>query len=116
MRFGVRVASRYEGIISEMKSASTIDNSLSLKHWRRIFIQTRHRNVVPPPEVVHVLPLTEPARPADGTIVHQPGLPAIVAEPWFQVGGFAERMQLDVAVTAQKNEQSQTANSSRIWI
>ncbi|HKV42735.1 MAG TPA: hypothetical protein VJX67_26280, partial [Blastocatellia bacterium] len=107
MRFGILVTSRYEGVIGSGKPSSTLDSALFLERWRRIFIKSRRSGSIPTPKVVHVLPLTEPARPPDSAAEHQPGLLAIVAEPWFQIGGLAERMEVDTAVTAKRLKEPQ---------
>lgn len=100
VRFGVRVASRYAGVLTGTGTISTLDSRSLVKRWRRIFFKSR-RTVVPPPKVVQVIPLTEPAQ--SGGASHQPGLLAILAEPWFQLGGLAERMQATTALTTQRS-------------
>jgi hypothetical protein len=110
MRFGVRITSRYDGLRPPGASpiqVSTLTNIDSLKRWRRTFVPCRLTAISGVPKVTMVLPLTEPAlpKPWHGTKPHdlvaaanshQPGLLAILSEPWFAVAGLAEDLKVEV--------------------
>jgi hypothetical protein len=110
MRFAVRVVSRYDGLQpagSQSIQSSTMTNGDSLKRWRRAFIPCRLTKRSQIPKVTLVLPLTEPALPKrwhgtngdDPSLAlnsHQPGLLAIVSEPWFGIAGLAENLKVQV--------------------
>lgn len=94
LRFGVRVRSRYAGIINKSVTALFVDKTDPQNHtvtqWKRGLIRSRVEEVKKP-KVKMIIPLTE-AEKDEKT----PGLLVVLNEPWFDVGGLAEQLRIEV--------------------
>lgn len=92
-RFSARVFSRWEGILPEERSSlATIDSATEVR-WKPHVVPCRHQGVVPMPKVRLVLPLTEGV---SENVEDGPGLLVVVDGPWYEVGGLAERLGVEV--------------------
>ncbi|HEV3455965.1 MAG TPA: hypothetical protein VHG32_05360, partial [Thermoanaerobaculia bacterium] len=92
-RFAVRVFSRYRGVVPDEVGFLDCRDAATLTRWRRLFVPCRFRGTVPPPNIKFVLPLTQesPDQPGRG-----PGLLVAVDGPWYEVGGLAEELAVEV--------------------
>ncbi len=92
-RFSARIWSRYRGVLPEEQSFLDARDGTTATRWRRLFVPCRFRGVIPAPKVKLVLPLTQedPAAPGRG-----PGLLVAVDGPWYEVGGLAEELAVEV--------------------
>jgi hypothetical protein len=112
-RFSVEVFSRYKGLFPKVSVASQLGTrphgtagSRFLTSWRRLFVPcrwpAREVEAVPKPLVKLVVPLTE-AGPGSG-ISARPGaqvarasdLLVVLNEPWFEKGGLAETLAVEI--------------------
>jgi hypothetical protein len=95
LRFAVRVRSRYAGIVEKSVTSLFVDKAdpdrLTVTQWKRGLILSRP-DEVKKPKVKLVVPLTE----ADAG-QKTPGLLVVLNEPWFDVGGLAEQLRIEVA-------------------
>ncbi|MDP9122251.1 MAG: hypothetical protein M3O15_12950, partial [Acidobacteriota bacterium] len=97
-RFAVRLWSRYEGLLPEAGSYLDSLDSASGTRWRRLFVPCRPMGGVPVPKIKLVLPLTQEAPEDCG---RGPGLLVVTDGPWYEVGGLAEELGVEVVtVTA----------------
>lgn len=92
-RFSARVFSRWEGILPEEQSyLETIDSS-NLVRWKPHFVPCRHQGEVPVPKIKMVLPLTQGV---SESVEGGPGLMVVVDGLWYEVGGLAEQLGIEV--------------------
>ena len=97
-RFGVRVFSRYAGL---MRRDSSLDSRQAARgqaeRWRRLVVKSRYDRDVPKPVVKLIVPLTQAA---SGRLT--PGLLVVLDEQWYldSMGGLAEVLVADVARSA----------------
>jgi hypothetical protein len=99
-RYGLRVHSRYEAILRSDQGfveSSTLlpadpaappNTPASFTKWKRQWVSNGWTGEVPKPQVKIIVPLTS-AEPGDTT----PGLLCILNEPWYGIGGLAERLE-----------------------
>jgi hypothetical protein len=104
-RFAVRVYSRYEGLLPAAKGQlDSLDFANPPRsRWRRLFVPCRFRDVVPVPKIKLVLPLTQEG---PGDAGRGPGLLAVVDGAWYEVGGLAEHLEVEVMTATAKNGQT----------
>ena len=117
-RFAIRAASRYSGLtrnlalIRDTLSARDFKDQTKahLLKWKEVLIRCRRTDEVPAPKISMIVPLTEPA--ADDPNVkacqagplssrspstYRPGLLLVMDEPWFEIGGLAETLEVAVS-------------------
>jgi hypothetical protein len=99
-RFAVQVSSRYEGLLRSPPADSRGGRGdVEFDAWRRLIVRCRYDKEIPPPRLKLVLPLTDVREfsgdktPGETT----PGLLVVLSEPWFQYGGLAEELTVEVA-------------------
>jgi hypothetical protein len=90
-RFSARVFSRYEGLLPEEESFIEALDGPTGDRWRSLFVPCRPPVEVAAPKVKLVLPLTEGPEGGEG-----PGLMVVVDGPWYEVGGLAEALGVEV--------------------
>lgn len=100
LRTRVRVISRYEGLLdaSTRTCETGVPRSVtdrvplpSKVEWNRLVIPCRWAAPVPKPAVKLVLPLTE-----TGPRQKVPGVLVVMNERWYEVGGLAERLEVEL--------------------
>lgn len=96
-RFSVRVHSRYAGLYrrgggSLEATRSKDDRGLA---WRSAFVPCRWSGEVPAPRVRAVLPLTRNRHPEEDDPGRSRPFLVILEEGWHQVGGLAERLEVE---------------------
>lgn len=94
-RFSARVFSRYEGLLPEEESFIEALDGPTGDRWRSLFVPCRPPVEVAAPKVKLVLPLTEGKEGEKG-----PGLMVVVDGPWYEVGGLAEELGVEVMTVA----------------
>lgn len=101
-RFSARVFSRWEGILREEDSSLEAIEEGTQSRWQPLFVPCRHVGEVPVPKVKMVLPLTqglhEPGK--EETLDGSPGLMVVVDGSWYEVGGLAEKLEVEVVKVA----------------
>lgn len=97
-RFGVRIFSRYAGM---MRRDFSLDSRQAARgqaeRWRRLVVKSRYDRDVPRPVVKLIVPLTQAAGGR-----HTPGLLVVLDEQWYldSLGGLAEVLVTDVVRSA----------------
>lgn len=97
-RFSTRVFSRWEGLLREEDSYLEAVHQTTENRWRPLFVPCRHRGDVPVPKIKMVLPLTQGKGTLEGadTLDESPGLLVVVDGAWYEVGGLAEKLDVEV--------------------
>jgi len=104
-RVGLSLRSRYAGLlrqpahreleakreVADARERSTSQSTV-LTPWRPFFDAARRRETLPQPRLKLVVPLTEGDEGQMGTAP----LLAVLDEPWHEVGGLAEELQVEV--------------------
>lgn len=94
-RFAVRAWSRYEGLLRAPSPVDSRDARVAgrpIERWKHLLIKSRFAKDVPPPAVKLIVPLTQREKGGE-----TPGLLVVLAEPWFELGGLAEELDVRVA-------------------
>jgi hypothetical protein len=79
------------------------------QHWKYAFVPCRRTADIPVPRLRLILPLTEPVIDNDGSagkgtnFAPTPGLLVVLNEPWHEVGGLAEQLQVEIDTTPNEN-------------
>ena len=92
-RFSARVFSRWEGILPEGEGVLEAENDKARDRWQPQFVPCRRPAKVPAPKIKMVLPLTQGV---SENVEGGPGLMVVVDGPWYEVGGLAERLGIEV--------------------
>ncbi|HEX6901326.1 MAG TPA: hypothetical protein VF789_16495 [Thermoanaerobaculia bacterium] len=92
-RFSARVFSRWEGILPEGQGVLEAENDKTRDRWQPQFVPCRRPAKVPAPKIRMVLPLTHGV---SEKVEGGPGLMVVVDGPWYEVGGLAEQLGIEV--------------------
>lgn len=103
-RFGVRVHSRYTGLLVDPAPLTSIpDDAKKVERWKRAVVPCRWTRAVPKPAIKLVLPLTQTWAPADSgqkPSTNRPQVPGFVVqleEPWYGPSfGLAEYIESNI--------------------
>jgi hypothetical protein len=116
-RFAATAHSRYEGLFQPDSKPipSTLQNLSTASRWKRLFVPCRWAEKIPPPKVTVVLPLTEAVVSASDSDKNRnrPGLLVVLSEPWYGIGGLAEELQIDVALSEKTHADVATPNKTQ---
>lgn len=114
-RFATRAFSRYAPLLrpgQPGRSGVEAQRAGQTRHagqrWRRLLVPCRFTEEVPKPLVKLVVPLTRP-----GSGEGLPGLLVVLDEPWFNTGGPAEELDVEVEL-ALRNEPPSAPDSGTI--
>lgn len=102
-RFGVRVHSRYTGLLADPAPLISIpDDAKKIERWKRALVPCRWSRAVPKPAIKLVLPLTQTWDSSDsGTLSpNRPPVPGFIVqleEPWYSPSfGLAEYLESSI--------------------
>lgn len=93
-RFSARVFSRWEGILPEAESFVAAMDEVTRNRWQGLFVPCRYTGDVPVPKIKLVLPLTQGDE--GSATPTPPGLLVVVDGSWYEVGGLAEELGVEV--------------------
>lgn len=96
-RFGLRVRSRYEGWLDELKP---IDSRL--EGWKSFLVRSQFSGTLPAPRPLLILPLTDAN--SDSPVAP---LLLVLRETWFGLGGLGEVLDCQVAQILNPHDQDQ---------
>lgn len=102
MRFGARAFHRYRGLLP--RAEASVEAYDAKTFWKRLSVSCRYSEpVVPKPAVKLVVPLTEAGKEGQ-----TPGLLVVLNEPWYEVGGLAERLEARVEIVKVPSKEEET--------
>jgi len=109
-RFRIEAWSRYEGIMTANASRVAIDVDNDNYEWKSLFVPSRRQDVLPPPKLKLILPLTQTER--EDSLLTQAddlyqletielnhrtaGMLVVLNEAWFETGGLGEGIEARV--------------------